>query len=61
MERKPERDIDLWFFQYKSYYDDNDDYIVQWEFDWRYFMIAGIIVASVLYTIQEIKDGKECY
>lgn len=47
MERKPERKIDLFFFEYESYYDENDDYVVRWKFDWIYFIIAGFIIVSL--------------
>ena len=50
MDRKSERDIDLLFFEYKSYYDENDNYIVRWKIDWLYLLLAIFVVASMFTT-----------
>lgn len=47
MERKPIRNIDLFFFTYHSYYDENDDYVVKWEVDWWHLMVAIVILGSI--------------
>ena len=45
LKRKPIRDIDLLFYKYCSYYDKNDDYIVEWKIDWTWIFIAGFVTA----------------
>ena len=48
MKRKSERDINLLFFEYKAYYDENDKYIVKWSIDWFWTFIITVIAFSVL-------------
>ena len=50
MERKPERSIDLLFFEYESHYDENDEYIVRWEIDWFWLIVTVAVVVS-LFTV----------
>lgn len=47
MERKPERKIDLFFFEYESYYDENDKYIVRWEIDWVWALATIFILVLI--------------
>ena len=47
MERKPERDINLPFFKYKAYYDENDVYVEHWKFDWLWAMIVGVVLIGL--------------
>ena len=47
MKRKPIRDIDLLVYKYCSYYDKNDDYIVEWRIDWPWIFIIGF--ATILF------------
>lgn len=47
MERKSTRNINLLFFEYKAYYDENDEYIVEWEIDWFWLIVVGFVIASL--------------
>lgn len=46
--KRTERDIDLLFFTYKSYYNENNDYIVHWEINWWWLFIIGGVIAGLV-------------
>ena len=47
VERKPTRNIDLLFFKYTAYYDENDVYVEHWGFDWFWAMIVGVVLIGL--------------
>ncbi len=49
MDRKPERDIDLFFFEYKAYYDENDDYRVHWKIDWFWLAVTAAVIVVLFF------------
>jgi len=49
LERKPERNIDLFFFKYESHYDENDDYIVRWEIDWFWPAVTVAVIVVLFF------------
>ena len=49
-DRKATRDIDLYFFTYKAYYDEDGEYVVHWKIDYFYLMALCFLVGSMYFT-----------
>lgn len=49
MKRKATRKIDLFFFEYESYYDENDDYIVHWEIEWTWLVVTVVVIVGLFF------------
>jgi len=49
MKRKPTRKIDLFFFEYESRYDENDDYVVHWEIDWFWLAVTAAVIVVLFF------------